>query len=249
MDRIGYVHGGFEQVPARGMQFEWLEEEDAGAKTVWDALPQIVLADFPLDGCSPSVRTLVHQLLSPPGGLSLADVDKLARAARENDTTAAAMLVELVRWELQRRPHRLPTLAEYQHLQEENGLIAWTALHARDINHFGVAAYTCATLKSVESFHTWLSANTDVVLAQRGGQIIQGGPALGLAQSSTVPGAEAVELPGGEVQTAGGFVELVWRFRQHLDRDENAWNAYFRGYVSSNARPVAETSCPATPDL
>jgi hypothetical protein len=242
LECMGFVCGGRAEIPAKSTTFEWFEEEDAGSKTIWQALPQFVLALPVHDGLAPRTRAMLERMRLPAyPGLTPTDLVRLGNAARTGDTGAATLLFELCRWELARRPHRLPTLAEYETLRAEQPLLGWCALHARAINHFAIAVYACPDLNTLDEVHDWLTRDVGVHLNHCQGRTIQGGPAQGLAQSATVPTRDTVRLDGGTVTSQGTFLELVWRYREKMNLDDSAWGAYFRGYVGQNADPIAET--------
>jgi hypothetical protein len=234
---IGFVSGGRTGLPGKALTFEWLAEEDAHTKSIWQTLPQIVLAQ-----AQSTDRQMIERMRLPAQhGVAPAELTRAGQAARAGDTAAAMLLYQLCHWELTRRPHRLPTLAEYQAQRAEQPLLAWCAVHARAVNHFGLAVYACAALNTFDAVHEQLTREVGVELNQCQGRTIQGGPALGMAQSATVPIRETIALDGGEVQSQGPFLELVWRYRSQADGDAFAWDAYFRGYVGQNADPIAAT--------
>jgi len=236
---IGFKKEGAGYLPDKINDFCWFVEEDAATKSIQAALPKIVLGNFRLGECSFETKRVIERISQLPT-LNSAMVLKLAQEVRDGVEPSYFRLLSILIETFTRRPCLSPLTREFQRVQEENELMAWSMLFGREINHFGLSVYALQHFASLEAFNHTVTEKLNFRLNECGGFIVKGGPQDGIAQSATVNTYTSKKLTDGSVTVRSPFLEFVWRFPITAS-PTSTWKDYFQGFVAKNANRVIES--------
>lgn len=235
---IGYTLHGADYLPDKQNDFAWLAAINTKGTPATNALPQIVVADFRLDELPQEIRDIIYYYSSLAPKSPLQTIATLAKEIKNNNLEAARQLHQVLLDYLSGRDWPLPSLHEFNTVNEFNELLAWVLVFGRRPNHFTYSIHLLPEFKSLQAFHHFICDETKLKLNQDGG-VIKGSRAVGIEQGSTAGTPETIALKDGEVQLPGGFVEFVWRF--HHKADPYLWEDYFTGFVATHANRVIQS--------
>lgn len=235
---IGYTVQGADYLPDKQNDFAWLAANNTKGLPATAALPQVVVADFRLDELPREIRDIIFHYSSQAPASPLPTIATLARQMQEANLTAAQQLQQIFRHYLSGRDWPLPSLREFNTVNEFNELLAWVLVFGRRPNHFTYSIHLLPEFNSLQAFHEFICNETGLALNQDGGEI-KGSRAVGIEQGSTAGTPETIALQDGTVQLPNGFVEFVWRY--HQKDDPYFWEDYFTGFVATHANRVIQS--------
>lgn len=242
---MGYIAQGNDYLPDKQNDFMWLAESDSFNSPVLDVLPQVVVADFRLNELPTEVKKIIekysHQAPPPP----LAAIQKLAEKVADKvsmyDADAANQLTSMIIHYLKGRDWPLPTVKEFNTVQEFNELLAWVLVFGRRPNHFTLSVHLLNHFANLDDFHRFIEEEVQLSLNHDGGTV-KGGKAVGIAQGSTTGVPQTIKLSDGDVQLPTDFIEFVWRYpRDPSCPNPHLWNDFFTGFVAQHADHVIES--------
>lgn len=173
-------------------------------------VPKIFVSELILGECAPPVSQLLQGRLEAVG---------------DDPISAGDFLYSGRHWPVSHR--------EYQQLREHSEYAAWFAAFGFRANHFTVS------VNDLPGFDDLAGVNDALLAAgyplNEAGGLIKGGPAQGLAQSSTLADQVEVEFTEGAVGIPGAFCEFAQRYP---DRD----GRLFQGFVEASADKIFEST-------
>lgn len=239
---IGFVKRGQGYLPDKINDFSWFAAEDNKTKDVCKALPQIVLGNFRVQECTPETRALLERITLPLQKVNWSGVSRLVNETQKGDEVSAQGLFSILKVVFTQMPYQVPTVKEFLHLQKENELMAWSLIHGREVNHFGVAVHSIQKIGSLHEFNQLVVEKLRFELNRYGGSEIKGVAAEGIIQSATVNTYAIQRVSDGTVIIREPFLEFVWRFKTQADvLTQNTWCSFFQEFVPKNANKVIES--------
>lgn len=232
---LDYHVQGKDYLPEKQNDFAWLAEVNSIGKPVREALPQIVIADFRLDEMPSTVRDIIYKHSKQAGASPAAQIEALVAS---KDTDASIKILEIIKTYFAGRDWPLPTVHEFNTVQEFNELIAWVLVFGRRPNHFTYSIHLMPEFNCLIDFHRFIEEEAGLALNQDGG-VIKGSRKMGIEQGSTAGTPEQIQLQDGIIELPTGFVEFVWRFS---DKQQPVlWDDYFTGFVANHANRVIQS--------
>lgn len=239
---LGYTARGKGYLPDKQNDFLWMAESDSDSLPAKEVLPQVVTADFRLDEMPIEIRKIIEKYSQQAKTSPLPTIQHLLDRAKNGDIAAAEQLeLEVLRY-LQGREWPLPTVAEFNLVQEFNELLAWVLVFGRKPNHFTVSVHLLDHFTDLAHFHDFIENEVQLELNRDGG-VIKGGEQAGIAQGSTLGSPQAVKLIDGTIHVPTAFVEFVWRYPNDkaVIRKPGLWQDFFTDFVAQHANHVIES--------
>lgn len=163
-------------------------------------LPKLFISELRLHECSPTLRTIVADLLAQlPHPLP----EPLAALGRPWSVSHAAV----------------------EQLRRESEYAAWLAAHGLRANHFTISINHLMNIPTLESMVSFLQSH-GVPLNTAGGSIIKGSPELLLEQCSTLADAVPVAFTDGTFTVPGCYYEFA---RRHPGPDGRLFSGFIEG--------------------
>lgn len=239
---LGYKLQGRGYLPEKQNDFAWLTAEDSHVLPASDALPQAVVADFRLDELPTEIRKIIVHYANQSSAPPFSRMEKLIETIYQNDSIAEAALIVLLMDYFKGRDWHIPTVRDFKQVQEFNELLAWVLVFGRKPNHFTLSAHLSPAFTDLEHFNTFIEEDIHLALNQEGGKI-KGDSQSGIAQSSTAPYTQTINLADGQVDITTDFVEFAWRFprKEVTQKTVILWRDYFTGFVAQHANHVIES--------
>lgn len=235
-ESLGFIAQGTGYLPEKQNDFLWLADPDGAEKPAADALPQVVVADFRPHEMPIPIQQIIEKYATQASPL---DLEKISRFAQHEETQLQA--IAMISHYLNGRDWPLPTIAEFQTVQEFNELLAWVLVFGRRPNHFTFSVHLMNQFNNLEHFQDFIETEVKLALNTEGGKI-KGDRSKGIAQGSTTGEVQTIKLADGEINIPGHFVEFVWRFpKNDAKHQPKAWNDYFTGFIANHANHVIES--------
>lgn len=234
---IGFEQRGSGFLPDKNNDFIWVTAEDACSKTAYEALPQIVLADYRLDDFSLVNRDILYKYANKITEEDLFLLRSL-KAKKNSRSISSEDLVNQLSKILLKRAWPMPTVNEFNSVKEENQLAAWTLVFGRKVNHFGLNINLLNKYASLQSFNGALKKQLNEPLNTISGEI-KGSKCCGIEQSSSLGKLVQIELSDGVIEVNNSFMEFVWRFSSK--ENPTMWNDYYTDFIAVNANNVIES--------
>lgn len=232
LSKIGFQNSGNGYLPEKFNDFLWMRAEDAHTYKVTEALPQLVFADFRIEGHSKKVQDIIAKYVVHQQPF---DFERLDELLKTNDHEAVANHIYNF---ICQRPWSTPTVEDYLAVKDENQLLSWALLFGKKVNHFGVNISVENKYNSLQDFNTYLKGTNLVQINNIDGEV-KGTRDTGIQQSSTVGKPVKYTLADGEIEVTDSFMEFVWRYP--VNENPVMWNDYFTGFVAQNANRVIES--------
>jgi 2-oxoadipate dioxygenase/decarboxylase len=236
---IGYQFNGSGYLASKQNDFVWMHEENCLDLIAAEVLPQVVVADFRLDELPEPVRKIILKYATQAKSAPLTSIKKLMASY---DKDSVNKVVQLIAHYLSGRDWPLPTVKEFQVIQEFNELLAWVLVFGRRPNHFTLPVHLFSAFKDLSHFNQFIEHDLGFELNPDGGKI-KGDAKSGIEQSSTVGMEQQVRLADGYIGMRTEFVEFVWRYPldSSIAPEKRQWKDYFNGFIAENADHVIES--------
>ncbi|CAL66701.1 DUF1338 domain-containing protein [Christiangramia forsetii] len=194
--------------------------------------PRIFISELRVSDLSQNAKTIIKKYT---GKIKKDPVDKLDF---ENVDEVSTFFTSAL-WEL-------PTLADYQSLQEESEYAAWVIYNRYYLNHFTISIHDLPDgYNSLKEFNTFLKS-IGIKLNNAGGEIKVSKDGF-LKQSSSVAGKVTANFQGSEViEIPGSYVEFAERLVlpqfQSLPKSEIDRKHRRDGFEAANADKIFEST-------
>lgn len=240
-EALGFVLRGEDYLPSKQNDFAWLAEASCETQLATETLPQVVVADFRLHEMPTDVRSIIEKFAAQTKPLSLEKIRKLIHLASQGDAAAACEAEKDIVDYLTRRDGALPTITEFKTVNAFNELLAWVLAFGRRPNHFTVSVHLLHQhFADLTQFNQFIEHELGLPL-NCDGDVIKGGAAVGLAQSSTRGELKKVKLADGDVFVPTDFVEFVWRYPVAGKKQAVRWGDYFANFIAPQADHVIQS--------
>ena len=136
-------------------------------------------------------------------------------------------------------------MEDYECLRKESEYAAWTLVYGPQANHFTVSIHLMKQFSNLEEFNADIEQGLSIPLNQSGGGKVKGGPQFKLEQSATLAAPRKVLFQDGLRELPYAFIEFAFRFRtgeSTLTLQEETWDAFYQGFVVSNADKIFEST-------
>lgn len=237
---LGFRERGRDYLPLKQNAFLWMAETESTERTIEEALPQVVLADFRMDELPLSIQNIISKYSIQIKPSPLKEIEILAKKIQEGSLESFHHLVQLLKEYLNKREWSLPTVADFEAVNEVNELLAWTLVFGRMPNHFTFQIHRIAPFVSLSEFNQYIMNNLHIKLNCSEG-VIKGSEQAGLEQSSTLGEMIEVTLADGVVSIPNRFVEFIWRYPIQPNQKPQYWKDYFNDFVATHANGVIES--------
>ena len=194
--------------------------------------PRIFISELQVSDLSRNAQIIIEKYT---GKIESDPVDKLDF---ENVDEVSTFFTSAL-WEL-------PTIADYQSLQEENEYAAWVIYNRYYLNHFTISIHDLPDgYNTLEEFNTFLKS-ISIKLNNAGGEIKVSRDGL-LKQSSSVAGKVLANFQGLEaIEIPGSYVEFAERLILHqfkaLPKSEIERKHRRDGFEAANADKIFEST-------
>ena len=225
-----FLHYGYEKrdyyfFPEKKLNAFWYSHPE-------NKYPRIFISELRVSDLTQNAQTIIKKYT---GKIASDPVDKLDF---ENVDEISTFFTSAL-WEL-------PTIADYQSLQEESEYAAWVIYNRYYLNHFTISIHDLPEgYNSLEEFNTFLKS-IGIKLNNAGGEIKVSRDGL-LKQSSSVAGkvlanfqgSEAIEIPGSYVEFAE---RLILPQFKALPKSEIEKKHRRDGFEAANADKIFEST-------
>ena len=220
----------------------WMCPPDINGHTR-ESSPKIFISELIPANFSPEFREIIRrhgsEVVASPAKL----ISELAERAKGGDQKAretleqecASFLTLLPAWSR-------PSIKDYEILRKESEYAAWTLLFGNQINHFTVSVHLMKAFKDIHSLAKFLDADLKVPMNKSGGGMVKGTPELLLEQIATLAAEVPYAFQEGVTKVPYGFVEFAYRHLLQGKKNDEHWQSYYQGFVTSNADKIFEST-------
>lgn len=194
--------------------------------------PRIFISELRVSDLSPQAQKIIYKYTD---GIKSDPVDNLDL----NNIEEVSSFFTRSLWEL-------PTLADYESLQEESEYAAWVIYNRYYLNHFTISIHDLPDpFNKLEYFNEFLKS-IGIKLNNSGGEIKVSRDSL-LKQSSSVAGKVIANFKGGKsVKIPGSYIEFAERLVlpqfAHLSKSKIATSHRRDGFETGNADKIFEST-------
>lgn len=240
LERLGFEKRGQGYLADKQNDFSWFSEENIEQKAAYEALPQIVIADFRLDELPVTVADIIRKYAKLTKPFAFAEFDHLLGEYHAGDDNAATNIVNLLVNYFSGRDWPLPTFADFAAVSKVNELLAWVLLFGRRPNHFTFSVHLMNKFQDLDSFNHFVTTVLQFPLNHEGG-VVKGSQQVGITQSSTEGEEVTVRLNEGNIMIRKEFVEFVYRYPVVSTTSPRLWQDYFPDFIAAHANYVIES--------
>lgn len=235
LTKIGFQQRGHGYLSDKANDFVWLAEPGIEARPADKILPQIVLADFRIDQLSKKNRDIVAKYATEAKPINFSQLDELLS---DKSMIGQQKTAEFIFNHITDRPWSLPTLSDFNSVNEENQLVAWVLALGRKVNHFGLNINLLNQYSSLAEFTRKLKLDHGLSINNQNGEI-KGSKAVMLEQASNIGQEITLPIQDGEIKLQDSFLEFVWRYSNK--QQPSKFGDYYMDFIPHHADNIIES--------